>query len=622
MSITVTMSKRVEFPKAQTSQEYVYKPLPSGGFVRYLILQPGKDHEPLHCNLHTISLGEIPEFEAISYVWGNPKRNHIVYCEGFTMYVTSNLRDVLHRVRLSIEPRTLWVDSICICQEDREEQGQQVSLMGHIYSKAKRTLICVGSDKEDHGERAASLLTDVNVMIERKIQETDRSPGSFPSPEANEPFLSDTRWQSIQALLNRPWFSRLWVVQEAALASDARLIWGKVEIDWIMCLKAYEWVITMAPSISIDHALFLPELHMLSFRTRNKDLILMYRGKTRRQTDYFKYNLLDMVDSGRALGVTDDRDRVYGILGLPFPAEQPQLDISPNYKQPFFNTYYDFGEKYLTLTQDMDVLNCVQHDEISFASQNASWVPQWDLSITSSMRYLLRRNPRLTSQTGSIGEPIVLQNSMLKLRGVVFDCLHFLSSDLVFDKDAASIETVAHLWNKSMESDIDCPYPPDFRHLAFIRTLTSGGRKGKYFSWRIDKAAYMLELHQIGAKVNQAILDRLKIQGTSGTAGIVHNLVIEMCNNRKFSITERGYFGLVPRVAQKGDLCCIVFGAKTPFVLRKTTAAGEYRLAGEAYITGKELVSKGGGEGFVMLGDQMSKDWVLWDLEEENIILR
>ncbi|KAF0324640.1 hypothetical protein GQ607_008079 [Colletotrichum asianum] len=75
-------------------------------------------------------------FEAISYVWGTHSRNEIVICDGKRLKITKNLRTALQRVRLPGGTRRLWADSICINQEDPNERGHQVALMGDIYSKA------------------------------------------------------------------------------------------------------------------------------------------------------------------------------------------------------------------------------------------------------------------------------------------------------------------------------------------------------------------------------------------------------------------------------------------------------------------------------------------------------
>ena len=59
-----------------------------------------------------------------------------------------------------------------------------------------------------------------------------------------------------------------------------------------------------------------------------------------------------------------------------------------------------------------------------------------------------------------------------------------------------------------------------------------------------------------------------------------------VCQGRTFLFTERGRYGLGPMIASPGDLCCVLFGATVPFILRKTDREGHYKLIGEAYIHG------------------------------------
>jgi hypothetical protein len=121
-----------------------YRAIPDNESIRYMVLEAGKDDEALVCSLRMSRLRKMPYFEAISYVWGSDDRNHEILCDGEIVKITTNLQQVLRRVRLATASRTLWADSICINQEDGAEKGEQVRLMGAIYSKADRVLVCVG----------------------------------------------------------------------------------------------------------------------------------------------------------------------------------------------------------------------------------------------------------------------------------------------------------------------------------------------------------------------------------------------------------------------------------------------------------------------------------------------
>jgi hypothetical protein len=86
-----------------------------------------------------------------------------------------------------------------------------VSLMGKIYSAADRVLIHVGTDEDSQCSALASLLDDVDAMIQSTLQDIDMSWDSFPYPGEDDPLLATPRWEALYALLSKDWFDRGWV---------------------------------------------------------------------------------------------------------------------------------------------------------------------------------------------------------------------------------------------------------------------------------------------------------------------------------------------------------------------------------------------------------------------------
>lgn len=82
-----------------------YHAIPDNKSIRYMVLEAGKDDEPLVCSLHVSCLRKMPYFEAISYVWGSDGRNHDILCDGKIVKITTNLQQVLRRsdLRLLLE---------------------------------------------------------------------------------------------------------------------------------------------------------------------------------------------------------------------------------------------------------------------------------------------------------------------------------------------------------------------------------------------------------------------------------------------------------------------------------------------------------------------------------------
>ncbi|ORY14571.1 heterokaryon incompatibility, partial [Clohesyomyces aquaticus] len=82
-------------------------------------------------------------YEAVSYKWGNSELPSHIICEGKKLSITRNCKAALEQFS-SVKNRLLWVDSICINQNDVQERNEQVSLMAIIYSSADRTLAWLG----------------------------------------------------------------------------------------------------------------------------------------------------------------------------------------------------------------------------------------------------------------------------------------------------------------------------------------------------------------------------------------------------------------------------------------------------------------------------------------------
>ncbi|KAK4222693.1 hypothetical protein QBC38DRAFT_489218 [Podospora fimiseda] len=112
--------------------------------IRLLQLQAGTGEDPIVCFLKAVNLEGHPEYDALSYVWGNPGVTGSIQLHGREHSVTINLWDALKRLRQPDKHRRLWVDALCINQTDSKEKEGQIGLMGKIYSQAKEVCLWLG----------------------------------------------------------------------------------------------------------------------------------------------------------------------------------------------------------------------------------------------------------------------------------------------------------------------------------------------------------------------------------------------------------------------------------------------------------------------------------------------
>jgi hypothetical protein len=123
-------------------------------------------------------------------------------------------------------------------QEDVADKGKRISLMGQIYSKANRVVICLGANDNRNAQAAASLVAELDEMILKGLKDAGPRHGSFPFPGAEER-AGDEIWRSLRALTGEPWFERGWAVQEAGPSDDAVITWGRIEINWQKVVRVW-----------------------------------------------------------------------------------------------------------------------------------------------------------------------------------------------------------------------------------------------------------------------------------------------------------------------------------------------------------------------------------------------
>ncbi|ORY06244.1 heterokaryon incompatibility protein-domain-containing protein [Clohesyomyces aquaticus] len=601
---------------------YTYKPLPRGDFVRYLVLRPGNGNAPLECGLHVSRLKKMPFFEAISYVWGEQTREHDIRCDGCTLKITTNLQAALRRMRHPTRARKLWADSICIDQESTTEKNHQVALMSQIFSKASRTLIFLGSNHDGHADVAADLISEVNAMILRTFETIDFSWNSFPWPDAEEPILVDPRWKSVSILFKQQWFRRGWVVQEAAVAQEAHVFWGERDISWEELMRVYSWIWRRAHRCGDAFHIWPNDVFVDLYKTKSQNETKSLFA----ERDWFLASLLEHLHSAKPLGLTEPRDRIYAFMGLPLGPLEKRLHMQPDYEKPLSVVYIDFAQNYLLASENLDLLHYIQHTDESIDDGNASWVPRWD--IIENMNTLWHpAGERLLPKDCPVGDakfiPLEMNQSGLRVQAVIFDSICYVSDKLGYH--GTSTETIADLWQTLCETGLTAPYPDTLQLEAFIQTLTTGINFGDMNTWMQLSAAYGLAISRADQKSCSAKASSLpgySSRASNGDTEFIHGIITDYVDKRRIIQSERGYFGLAPGVACKGDLSCIIFGCRVPFVLRRTEREGYYKILGPIYMPGKhDYIDESGETGFDKFGTEDSKEWVEWGLEEEEIWL-
>jgi hypothetical protein len=295
--------------QAQTDSPYT--PLdPHNTVIRLATLVPGKFDDVLVVRLSIINLSssKVTEYEALSYVWGTGTSPHEAIVNGKALPIGVNLDCALRHLRYESQERVMWIDALCINQSDVTERGFQVQKMGQIYSKASALAIWLGPADEDE-ERAV-----------RNI----------------EARLDDWNVQTLAAIVRiceRPWFQRVWVIQEFVLARATRTVYiGRSSIPWQSFYSFIESA-GMGPKSKTWGQDVMARLTFLKAHQRTWLFQMMESVAVSR------YPAFCLRHSGH-FHATDPRDKVYGILGL-LTGHLETLSVYPDYTKSVEEVFID-----------------------------------------------------------------------------------------------------------------------------------------------------------------------------------------------------------------------------------------------------------------------------------------
>ncbi|KAH8689780.1 HET-domain-containing protein, partial [Phaeosphaeriaceae sp. PMI808] len=170
---------------------YQYNKLePQVGSIRLITIQPSSGRTaPVYCTIAHAGL-ESAQYSALSYTWGSPENKQDISLNGKPFQVTQNLFSALKDLRHATEPLTLWIDAICINQEDIDERTQQVKEMTSIYRKVTRVYVWMGEAIEN----LDAAISDLRIG------------GLVGLIESNHRMEC---WKVLTELLRRPWWSRV-----------------------------------------------------------------------------------------------------------------------------------------------------------------------------------------------------------------------------------------------------------------------------------------------------------------------------------------------------------------------------------------------------------------------------
>jgi hypothetical protein len=342
------------------------------GEIRLLtVLWTTSDEFELRTECHELT--EDLDFDAISYVWGTAPASVPVKCNNATLYVTPTAFEMLGYLYL-FKPGPhypIWVDAICINQNNADEKAVQVPLMSHIYSRAYKVVVWMGQSTHEsdyflHEMRNLPVdldsLTDFNYRLIRHHEE------------------DSVFWEGMASLMSREWFKRLWTFQEIVLARLPVLLCGRA---WLYMDHLLDFLHCCFSLRALRHLLAHTEFQNLD----DIDVIRAYRKNARTiQAD----QVPDLLHRTRLRQVGEPVDRIWALYGLLDEDVQNALahliDYSENSRSHYWLTVISVVRVIVQMDGGLRLLRMPDSTE-----QRPPGLPSWcpDLGGSASRRDLI-----------------------------------------------------------------------------------------------------------------------------------------------------------------------------------------------------------------------------------------
>jgi len=608
--------------------QYSKLPLPEDSpHIRLVTLKPGPWSADIECDMTVVRLGgaKSPSYETISYVWGDPTIQHPIRLNGYEFNVTENLWLALRRLRRPSEPRVMWIDAICINQEDDNEKSDQVGMMGDIYRGCQKCTIWLGEDTMGTGKLASELfgmfasgkcLSKMECFSKGKLLGT--------SQKYMEHMEAGMR------VFELPWWQRVWVIQELSLPPMVEFIYGSECFPYPMILKMTEELTahcskkcckTDAVSLAGDLAFEV----LLLAGTQAGPMILAREDLTKEDADLDLFKLRKRFYSRQA---TEKRDLFYGLLSLVTKWSSTE-GLQPNYAIPLREAVteaafacvleggMDFlvGERAQSMsdgmfsTSDLEKIavipswipnTCFLQIPVRQAAAEASrlykysWFKASGKYKQQESELTVRKDGVLFAQTlavnkiervgpicefaeYNIGKAMLAGREWMNMAGVDFwnwpsqmppegDPLNKFWRTVLYD--LVMENTTADSYRRLNAND----YTEHQKLWSLLRPLVSAS-----VSWIFDLVPSVISFLSYLPNIGKSLGDRFGISIPSpetiaswvveAPETIMH-LGVCMWDQRMY-ITDSGVIGLAPAGTKTGDEVHIVLGAAAPFVFRR-----------------------------------------------------
>ena len=547
-------------------ESYHYTPLDATTEdVRLLVLLPNEEElAEIECLLMHVPLNDKPDYEALSYAWGDQSEEiGRLVLEGKQFPTTSNLESALRHLRFAKEPRTLWIDALCINQMDIAEKSHQVQQMRSIYGLASKVIIWLGEASDD-SDLAMDLIADIHRV----------------GPENFKTSLESSKaWDALRQIYYRPWFRRVWVLQETAVSHiDPEVLLGRRALSWGALGSARTFV--------ENHIRNEDEVSSMIKGVVKTTVVALHNIRRDLSPEDPMSNLETLLKRTMTFLATDPRDKVFALLGLAH--ESDRLAILPDYSKTAKEVFAELAVYLISKNINMIYFNTdsPDHDLPSWVPDWSWWTRRWPLWSPG-----LYRAAGETVQAGRFSSDLACTLPALLIDRIsVTDEFVPRGPDVIFYNEShlsVVVDKIEALIRKAIEeqpsnSNIAALDPEKFD--ALWRTLVID-ILGTRPSPVPESYGEIFQVFRGRSEVPAAF--RPDLSPEQRTKEFVKPFELNMqstMSDQRFFITHGGRIGIGPRHLMQEDPIVVFWGADMPCVLREM--GGKSRLLGAAYVHG------------------------------------
>ncbi|KAK5651183.1 hypothetical protein OQA88_12731 [Cercophora sp. LCS_1] len=536
---------------------------------------------------------DIP-YQALSYTWGDVSARVPITLNGKRFLVTENLFAALRQLHQSDEPLVLWIDAICINQDDAAEKAHQVARMNAIYEGSLRVIAWLGPAADD---------SDLAI---RKLQRMGRLWEIRTTSEIWPAILRQARYEmvgdgpfdpdlphllAIKRLLHRPWWERAWIIQEATSSAETFFLCGNVLLERTVLHGA----IVIITEIAIENPRYRLVAESLSSAASAILNLTLVKGQIQ--------DALAVVSMAREFKATDPRDKIYALISM-LRNRDLLSRLIPMYSVCTRETYVDFARHLVNESPFGLQLDVVGHCGRNLRSSAwddlrlPSWTPDWrgETGHTPFRKLLGPMDDQGTwfQLTGSIrayGAGLPPDGGTTHPRFCPPRC----NGDLLTVQGCCvdTILAVSGTTRRDASNRYDLIRNPSWQVEDGESEYTPSPSQGPKRPITREEA----RLHVLVADIAYNDTELPKGRGSQAKDSTEWERSLPACyacEGRQLIQTAGRRIGLGPARARPGDKIYLVYGGQVLYILRP--AGGWHTLVGECYLHG--LMD---GEGFALV---------------------